>query len=183
MQHIEEIIKKVIAPTNHIRPEQAVQMTMEQVESLSPQQQLHWARAFKDYKPESTSAGQGQSSQEKTFKCPYCLDTTYISIKPMWEVVKGSIEKITWDDARECLNHNDQTTWRIPCDCHLGHIGGNEKDPAKMPAINVKRYTERVGEPVAYRLGRMFLELRKQREAEKGEKVTINEALKGDQYF
>lgn len=181
MQHIQEIIKKVIAPTNHIRPEQAVQMTMEQVEILTPEQQLHWARAFKDYKPESTSTS--QSSQEKTFKCPYCLDTTYISIKPLWEVVKGSIERITWDEARDCLNNNHRNTWRIPCDCHLGHIQGNEKDPAKMPALPVKRFSERVGEPVSYRLGQMFLELRKQREAEKGEKVTVNEAFKGDQYF
>lgn len=181
MQHIEKIIKKVMAPSNNIRPEQAVSMSMEEVEALGPEQLLHWARAFKNYKPETAQANQG--GQEKTYKCPYCLDTTYISIKPMWEVIKGSIQDITWEDARDCLNNNAQTTWRIPCDCHLGHIGGNEKDPAKMPAINVKRYTDRVGEPVSYRLGRMFLELRKQREASKGQRMTMNEAFKGEQYF
>jgi hypothetical protein len=29
----------------------------------------------------------------------------------------------------------------------------------------------------------MFLELRKQREAEKGERVTINEAFRGEEFF
>lgn len=180
MDRIDKIIKKVMAPSNNIRPEQAVSMTMDEVEALSPEQLLHWARAFKNYKPETEQTSQGH---EKTYKCPYCLDKTYISIKPMWEVVKGSIQDITWEDARDCLNNNAQNTWRIPCDCHLGYIGGNEKDPAKMPAINVIRFTERIGEPVSYRLGRMFLELRKQREASKGQRMTMNEAFKGEQYF
>jgi len=179
MDHISSVLKKVVSERS-FTPENAGLITVEEAKALSPSEMLTWVKAMR----EAINNPKHSSSQgfEKTYKCHYCLDLNWISIKPIWAALPGSIEEATEEDIFDCLNNIGIKTIRVACDCHRGHFYGNDTDPKEIKPLPIKKFAEIVGEPVSYRFGKWIVDLRNKLQANKGEEIKINEAFK-QEYF
>jgi hypothetical protein len=142
---IGEVIAQVVSQA--FKPNEAVLMSFEEVEQLSPSEQMDWYSAKVTYEVQKTEAFQAANQQSKTYKCRYCLDQRFVFVLPVW-VGFGVMPNEFTQEQLQMVQHARTYNIAIPCKCH---------------PTNPNAFYNRFGEPLENSLyGRWLVHYRKE---------------------
>jgi len=119
LSHISESIPNVVSKTvskKAFKPKDAAFMCAADVEALSQIEQMAWLEAKKAHQEQQRQSQKEAKFAQKTFKCRFCLDKSFVFVLPIW-VEFGMPKELTFEQI-ELVQHSRTCNIAMPCECH-----------------------------------------------------------------
>ncbi len=119
LSHISEHIPTVVAQAKpkRFKPADAALMDFEEVQAMSPSEQIAWLAARWEHKTKQAQAQREASQSPKSYKCRFCLDQTFIFVLPIWHEFSCFPKQFTREQIA-LVQHSNTSNIAMPCECH-----------------------------------------------------------------